>query len=90
MRNKENIQAMLKEALERADLLMRPKILCLHPKVKRELLKQFPDLEKQFVIMESELMEMDKVYMTDRKELEQWLTPNVGRYFNEDVQNDIK
>ena len=88
--NKENIQAMLKEALERADLLMRPKILYLHPKVKGKLLKQFPDMEKQFVIMESELMEMDKVYVIDRKELEQWLTPNVGRYFDEDVQNDTK
>lgn len=90
MRNKENIQAMLKEALERADLLMRPYILFIHPELKKELLKQIPNLEKLVVVKESELLERDKAYLVEREEIEKWTKPNIGGYFDETIQYDIK
>ena len=76
--NDKEIAQMIKETIHRADLLMRPNIVFVNSKMKDELLKLKPDLEKEVVLQEYEGAEMGKAYVINREKLESWARPRLG------------
>ena len=75
--NDKEVAEMIKEALHKADLCMRPNIVFVNPKMKDELLKIKPDLEKEVILQEYEGAEMGKAYVINREELESWARPRM-------------
>lgn len=67
--NDKEIAQMIKETIHKADLCMRPNIVFVNPKMKDELLKLKPDIEKEVVLQEYEGAEMNKIYIINKKKL---------------------
>lgn len=61
----------LMDALKKADLLLRPRAIVLNPKDKDLILKSVPDIEKNFKLIESEVIEEGTIYIVNRRELEE-------------------
>ena len=62
----------IKKAIHQADLIIRPKIMFLHPEDKKQITEQMPDIEKKIVLEESAFINRGQGIIMDRKELEQW------------------
>lgn len=75
----------IKEALHRADIIMRPTIIFINPQDKYALLQERPDIEKELVLQESELIDLGKPCMVDRKRLEEWY---LGKLNEENIENE--
>ena len=58
------------EAIERYDKIMRPKVVILNPETKDLILKEHPEIEKDFVLMADACVEKDKAFVVNRAELE--------------------
>lgn len=59
----------IKAALYDLDLKMRPQMLVLHPLLLNQVKDLIPDLSERVVICSTELIEVDKAYLVDRKYL---------------------
>lgn len=62
----------IKNALHKADMLLRPYIVFVNPKDKDFLLSTMPNIEKQFVIESNSAIEQGKAFLIKREELEDW------------------
>lgn len=76
----------LKEAINKADMMLRPYCLFCNPEDKEKLLSEFPDLEKTYQIVSEQWMEKGKIIGIERKKLEEW---TFGGLFNERTESKI-
>ena len=61
-----------KKALEKADILNRPYLVVCHPDTKGILLETYPNLEHEFVLETSELLEDNKLLLIKRTDIQKW------------------
>lgn len=61
----------LMSALKKADILLRPRAFVLNPKDKDLILKSVPDIEKNFRLIESEVIEEGTIYIVNRRDIEE-------------------
>lgn len=61
----------LMSALKEADILLRPRSLVLNPKDKDLILKSVPDIEKNFRLIKSDLIEEGTIYIVNRRDIEE-------------------
>lgn len=63
----------IKQALHKADLSMRPWIVFINPVQAKALRDAFPKIEEEFVIQETEFVEIGKAIAIERKKMEEWM-----------------
>lgn len=63
----------INDALDRLDLMIRPKALILNPIMKEQVLEAFPDIEKRIVLIGYDACELETGYLMDRTEVEKYI-----------------
>ena len=61
----------LMNALKKADIVLRPRALVLNPKDKDLILKSVPDIEKNYKLIESEIVQEGTIYIVNRRDIEE-------------------
>ena len=61
----------LMNALKKADIVLRPRVLILNPKDKDLILKSVPDIEKNYKLTESEIVQEGTIYVVNRRDIEE-------------------
>ena len=70
-------EELLKDALNKLDLINRPNIIFVNPKDKDFLFTAIPNISEMAVVEEYEGVEKGKLVVVDRKEFEKWVKPRV-------------
>jgi hypothetical protein len=63
----------INEALKQLDEIIRPKALVLNPQLKAAIMKEYPDIEKKVLLIETPACEAETAYLMDRKEVEMFI-----------------
>lgn len=62
----------IKQALNKADLILRPNIIFVNPSDTKAIKDAFPEIEEKIVLKESERVEKGKAYVIDRRRWDEW------------------
>ena len=68
----------INEALKQLDEIIRPKALVLNPQLKAAIMKDYPDIEKKVLLIETPACEAETAYLMDRKEVEKFIKAAEG------------
>ncbi len=63
----------IKQALNKADLILQPNIIFVNPSDAKAIKDAFPEIEKKIVLKESERVEKGKAYVIDRRRWDEWV-----------------
>ena len=62
----------IKQALHKADLILRPNIIFVNPSDAKAIKDAVPEIEEKIVLKESDLVEKGKAYVIDRRKWDEW------------------
>ena len=62
----------IKQALHKADLILRPNIIFVNPSDAQPIKDAVPEIDEKIVIKESEFVERGKAYVMDRRKWDEW------------------
>lgn len=62
----------IKQALHKADLILRPNVLFVNPLDAKTIKDAFPEIEEEMVLKESEFVDEGKAYVIDRRKWDEW------------------
>lgn len=62
----------IKQALHKADLILRPNIIFVNPSDAQTIKDAVPEIDEKIVIKESEFVEKGKAYVIDRRKWDEW------------------
>jgi hypothetical protein len=62
----------IKQALHKADLILRPNIIFVNPSDAKAIKDAVPEIDKKIVLKETEFVEKGKAYVIDRRKWDEW------------------